>query len=123
MDNTQITLRAEDLGKMYGNLLIDTAKMEKQHHEEMEVLKKQLDSTKKILLSIIAGLTIIILALIIGATIVFSSITLEINIGETSGTYGDITLSDEASLDNSSSNVEGDQTNNFFEGNDNNGYN
>jgi hypothetical protein len=97
--------------------------MEKQHHEEMEVLKKQLDSTKKILLSIIAGLTIIILALIIGATIVFSSITLEINIGETSGTYGDITLSDEASLDNSSSNVEGDQTNNFFEGNDNNGYN
>lgn len=116
-DNTpgvKMIVDNEDLYKLYGKLLADSAEDTKKYYTEIRLLENKLSTVKKILLTIIYGLIAIIIASVVGLTVVFSSMTIEINNSTDSGAYGDIEMYDNSNIDNSSENVDGEQVNNNY---------
>lgn len=113
VESMSIHMKQEDLQKMYGLLLEDSAKAEREHRRECEVLMKKLDNNRKLTKLIIIAFTSILLALIVGATIVFSSMTLEFDVSLDSNSLGTVTVDNESTFDNSTTNVQGDYNNNY----------
>lgn len=119
-NNIKMEMSVEDMQRMYGALLQDSAESARQADKEYKLLEKRYSNIKKMGLAIIYGLISIIIALIIAITIIFSSMTIVVeNGGESS--IGTLNLSDEATIntldnsDNHSTNtIETDSYNNYY---------